>query len=406
MPARRRGAKDFEIGGQWIGSEPGRPGLYRYWYDAGTGKTARARLEATDPELAKLELAQLVLAGAPKTQSNYLATILESYFVDVTDCKPSKAPARRAGAIVDRFFEDVKKRELPRVADLDEATQLELIAWCAVTLGHSVKTISRNMSVVAAAIAHAKIAGVDVIYAPGKVMRALERKGAPAREEQRRFIPSDAELARFLEHAGDGRLFRACIIMLNTGCRPEAALELTPAQINSEVGILELNPEGRRQTKKWRPIVRVPKNLAAWLEAWKVPAEERIVGYADVDSLQSAITRARVPAKADGTGGAGLPRLVAYSLRHKLTSVLRRSGVPEDQIAVQLGHKRPHVRTTGLYGDHAPDYLQAAQEAIDAFLVRLDSLTGRALFPPLTPAQHPQTERSVTALAKRQKLSR
>jgi hypothetical protein len=264
MPARRRGAKDFEIGGQWIGSEPGRPGLYRYWYDAGTGKTARARLEATDPELAKLELAQLVLAGAPKTQSNYLATILESYFVDVTDCKPSKAPARRAGAIVDRFFEDVKKRELPRVADLDEATQLELIAWCAVTLGHSVKTISRNMSVVAAAIAHAKIAGVDVIYAPGKVMRALERKGAPAREEQRRFIPSDAELARFLEHAGDGRLFRACIIMLNTGCRPEAALELDAGA--DQFGGRDSSSSIRKVDGRPRNGGRscgVPKNLAA-----------------------------------------------------------------------------------------------------------------------------------------------
>lgn len=390
--SKRRKPKLFELGDQWIDVEADRPGFYRYWFDAAAGRVCRARLTSEDLETAKLELAQLIITGAPKTHASYLSTILDGYFSDVTDAKPSKEPASRAGAVILQFFESERGNDVPRISDLDVATQQELIAWCArePDLEHAVKTISRNMSVLSAALRHAGIKDLPVIYSPAKVTDALEKKRAPVRESQRRFLPTDAELARFLSHAGDGRLFRSCIVMLNTCCRPEAALDLAPAQINDEVGLVELNPEGRRQTKKFRPIVRRTDNLKGWLEFWKVPAEERVVGYADVDSLQSAITRARVEDEAN------LPEMVAYSLRHKMTSVLRRSGVPEDQIAVQLGHQRPNVRTTGLYGEFAPDYLSAAHAAIDAFLVRLQRLTNRPLFAPPAPTELPQTDASRT----------
>lgn len=397
--SKRRKAKLFELGDQWIDVEDKRPGFYRYWFDARAGRVRRQGLKSQDLEAAKLELARIIVAGGPKTHDSYLSTVLDTYFSDVTDSKPSKEPASRAGAVILQFFEIERGDDVPRVADLDADTQAELIAWCArdPDLEHAVKTISRNMSVLSAAVRHAGIKDLPIIYSPAKVVDALEKKKAPVRESQRRFLPTDAELARFLSHAGDGRLFRTCIVMLNTCCRPEAALDLMPAQINDEVGLIELNPEGRRQTKKFRPIVRRTENLKGWLEFWKVPAEELIVGYADVDSLQSAITRARVEDEAN------LPALVAYSLRHKMTSVLRRSGVPEDQIAVQLGHQRPNVRTTGLYGEFAPDYLSAAHAAIDAFFVRLQRLTNRPLFAPPAPTELPQhaasgTKRGLTVI--------
>ena len=75
-----------------------------------------------------------------------------------------------------------------------------------------------------------------------------------------------------------------------------------------------------------------------------------------------------------------LPHMVAYSIRHKMTSVLRRSRVSEDQIAVQLGHRRPNLRTTGGYGEFDPDYLSDAAAAIEAFFVRLQTFTKRSLF--------------------------
>jgi hypothetical protein len=92
---------------------------------------------------------------------------------------------------------------------------------------------------------------------------------------------------------------------------------------------------------------------------------------------------------------ANLPTFIAYSIRHKLATVLRRYAVPEDQIAMQLGHKRPALRTTGLYGEYEPSYLKAAADALDAFMIRLQGFTRRKLF---APTLLPQNEQSVYVL--------
>lgn len=43
---------------------------------------------------------------------------------------------------------------------------------------------------------------------------------------------------------------------------------------------------------------------------------------------------------------------------------MRRARVPEDQIAMMLGHHRTNVRTTAAYGDWDPDYLNEASSAL------------------------------------------
>jgi len=98
----------------------------------------------------------------------------------------------------------------------------------------------------------------------------------------------------------------------------------------------------------------------------------RVVPYRNVDSLQSVFSRTRK--KVD------TPKLVPYSLRHKMTTVLRSKQVPEDQIAIMLGHHRPEFRTTRLYGEFDPSYLRDATNAIDEYLYELNKFTERDLF--------------------------
>ncbi len=394
--SKRRNPPLFELGKYWLAVEKGRPGYYCFWYEPRTRRVRRARCASETLEEAKLELAEIVVKGSLRNIDDHLAPVLETYFLERTDKRPSKKPARRAAALLLEFFEAELATKTPRVFAFDEKCQAQFIAWAARQHAHSVKTISRNMSVVAAAIAHAKIKDFDVAYAPTKIEEILDAQAAPIKGEERRFIPTDEELARFLDHV-DGAAFRACLIMLNTGCRPEAALDLAPAQRNAEAGLVQLNPDGRRQTRKWRPVVRETICLEAWLNAWdheRGDADEAVkaaayVGLAAVDSLQSAITRARAKEKAN------LPRLVGYSIRHKMATVLRRYAVPEDQIAMQLGHRRPALRTTGLYGEYEPSYLKAASDALDAFMIRVQGMTKRRLF---APTLLPQNEHSVHAL--------
>ena len=73
-----------------------------------------------------------------------------------------------------------------------------------------------------------------------------------------------AELARLLLEAPD-HLRLMLMILIGTACRPEAALELTGAQLDFDDLLIDLNPRGRKQTKKFRPVVKMPDTLATVL---------------------------------------------------------------------------------------------------------------------------------------------
>jgi hypothetical protein len=69
----------------------------------------------------------------------------------------------------------------------------------------------------------------------------------------------------------------------------------------------------------------------------------------------------------------GVP-IFTYSWRQKVTTVLRRARVPEDQVSELLGHKRPSLRTTAGYGDWDPDYQREAAAALDSWFWRVRQL--------------------------------
>ncbi len=64
-------------------------------------------------------------------------------------------------------------------------------------------------------------------------------------------------------------------ILIGTAARPEAALQLTRFQCDLERGTINLNPPGRAQTKKRRPILP----MADWLRPWIEAADGHLVAY-------------------------------------------------------------------------------------------------------------------------------
>jgi hypothetical protein len=166
------------------------------------------------------------------------------------------------------------------------------------------------------------------------------------------------------------RLRRFMILDILTACRPQAAVDLAPAQRNRAAGTLDLNPSDRSQNKKYRALVRTPRTLVAFLNTWEKmglgPYGERYCGYSTMEGVKTAIERVRAKA--------AIPQLSTYSFRHKAATILRRARVPEDQIAVQLGHRRPGLRTTGGYGEWDPSYLREAARALDAWFLKVRAL--------------------------------
>jgi integrase len=264
--------------------------------------------------------------------------------------------------------------------------------------------MSRNMSILAAAIEHCRIKDAPKIYYNRNWIAEKLRVPAPVAGK---WIPKDDELARFIDGLKSNATFYWLIFAMNTACRPEAALDLSPEQIDVETRLVNLNAEGRAQeSTKYRPSIRPTENLMGWAEEmptgiqdtksvleqeslaqlrpWKL--RPRYVPYRNVDSLQSVFNRTRVRENVN------LPKLVPYSIRHKMTTILRTRQVPEDQIAVLLGHRRPEFRTTLMYGEYDPSYLQDAANAIDEYLWDLNKRTDRDLFAPnCCKRQHPRT---------------
>jgi integrase len=169
-------------------------------------------------------------------------------------------------------------------------------------------------------------------------------------------------------------MLKFTMIMACTMCRPEAALELGQRQIDRTAGLVDLNPRGRKQTRKFRPVVPLARALKPFLEPepereWpkrrkrEPKITDRVVTYGGypVKAIKTSWRALRTAAKLpDG--------ITPYSIRHTMGRVLRAARVPSEQIDLMLGHlPRGASATTSIYAPYDPDYCREAVAAIDAY---------------------------------------
>jgi hypothetical protein len=97
----------FELGEQWIANEPPSRMLFRFWHDAGTGRTRRQSLRTEDIEEAKLRLAELILKGGKQTADALLSVVLDKYVSEVVEGTPSEGVTNSADAKILTFWERI-----------------------------------------------------------------------------------------------------------------------------------------------------------------------------------------------------------------------------------------------------------------------------------------------------------
>ena len=144
---------------------------------------------------------------------------------------------------------------------------------------------------------------------------------------------------------------------LATMARPTAILELTWDRVDFERGTVDLNPSGRRQTRKRRPVV--PLNADA-LEALRTAYSGR--------QSQFVIERGAQPVKSvkkafqAASERSGI-HVTPYTLRHTGAVWAAEAGVSMDELAQFMGHDDA-ATTSKHYARFSPDHLRRVSDAV------------------------------------------
>jgi len=160
-------------------------------------------------------------------------------------------------------------------------------------------------------------------------------------------------------------LCRFLLMGLYTGSRPGAILSAAWERgeglsfVDVAGGRFYRQQEGRAETAKRQPPVRLSPRLLAHLRRWhrKDGGQGHVVTFREqpVASVKTGLATAVAKAGLD----AGV---TAYSLRHTCATWLVSKGVPVWQVAEFLGTSPAMIERH--YGHHAPDYLKEASDAI------------------------------------------
>lgn len=397
----------FEYRGQWIGEEPGRAGFYRYWYDDGSRRVKRKALPGATLEQAKEELIKILGNGAPSKKAPsevYLFDVLKHYQDFYAEPKGQKqlSSAARAAELILTAFKAIGISS-PMVADLTRTAQRR--CWAHISETHKLvpKSIHTYMISVRAAVnfaAHPQVIKVDgkdheVQLLDGTVPvfcneeEIADHVGGDV-SKPRDYIPTYQDLGRWIDAIKEEDDFRFVMIMLNTCARNEAIFDLRISeQVNFEYGTIDLNPPGRRQTRKRRPVIRMTTNLAGWFEHWG--DDKPIKGYQDV--VEKRLNKLGKPiVDTDGKEHSGLhmPEMTCYTLRHFMATNMRRASFPvsKEQRSKWLGHAvKEGSKTTDWYETFDPDYLEQPMRATDEILRKLQKHTRKRLFAPTVRSQ-------------------
>lgn len=344
-----------EIGNVWLSKRPGSAQWCRTWYDGDTRQTRRASLGTDDLQAAKVRLWEWFAGHGDvqkqRPEDTALELVLVRYFQQQAKEQASAEMARIALAYWSDFFSGAT------VAEVTPARQREFIEWLYARRNppFSDGYVKRILTVGKAALSRAHHEG-ELLAVPYVL---------PGQESPARKLVLTREQTQALWHAAElphERMYLA--LAYGTLGRPQAILALRRSFADFGRRLLDQNPPGRQQTRKYRPTVPICDFLLPWLE--EAP-EGPLVQWRGrpIASFKTAWRALRARAE--------LPvAAVPKTIRHTMATVLRSAGVPEAELQGMLGHKAYSGRTED-YAKYAPDYLGKAAAAVDAYMAGIET---------------------------------
>lgn len=147
------------------------------------------------------------------------------------------------------------------------------------------------------------------------------------------------------------------LLGLYTMARPSAILDLTWDRVDFDRGLIDLNPAGRRQTAKRRPVVTMNDELrAALVEAYEARQCAHVVerGAKRVGSVKKAFQAA--------SERSGI-QVTPYTLRHTGAVWAAEAGISMAALAQYMGHD-DSATTERHYARFSPAYLANVANAV------------------------------------------
>jgi len=373
---RKRQPKPGQVGNHWLTKKPGRDGIddawCNTWYDGRTRQTRRVSLGTADFQEASLKLANWTILNERPNNADPRDVLIEQLLLTYWEGHGKNVPsASTLGpnlALWQKFWAG------KTVADITPNEQRRFKEWLAAGDRRS-STIDKILTAGRAALNRA-VKWQELSASPhifhietSEEKRSRKPKGRPITPE---------ELAKLLDAITQPHMFIYVLIAANTFARPGAILDLCRSQFDEKNMRLDLNPAGRVQNKKHRPILAVTPTLRNWLlnendpDAHYVYRRERRLKKSRLKAFRGNWVRACKDAGLDGG-------ITPYSVRHGMAREMRKRSVPTEQISFFLGHlPKGSDATTAIYAPYEPDYCIQALAAIEDVMATVRKLLTRA----------------------------
>lgn len=172
------------------------------------------------------------------------------------------------------------------------------------------------------------------------------------------YITKD-EAARMMEAANAPHVSLAILLMIGTGARSEAALQLTWDRVDFERGIIHLRNPFDKTKRKGRASVPMNDKLRAALSSAQKGALSPFV----IEWSGGPVKSIRKGIKTAGQA-IGRPDVSPHMLRHSAAVWLAEDGHSMDEIAQFLGHDNPRI-TYRVYARYSPGHLRKLASSLE-----------------------------------------